>query len=65
MPDMDELRQIMTEGYEANDPDDDIYDELIAEIVKIEKAHKYNSRGESDRLDQINRQIEKVIKQRE
>jgi|LWDU01.1.fsa_nt_gi hypothetical protein len=59
--DKEQLRKEMQGMYNSENPDDDLYDELIAEIIKIEKVHKFSSAGEKGKLEQLNRQIKNFI----
>lgn len=58
---MDELRRVAQDAYKSSNERDDDYDELIADIILIEKSHKYISTGEANKLSQINKKIEDFL----
>ena len=62
---IEELKQVAQDTYDSKNEDDDAYDELISNIILIEKSHKFSSSGEENKLNQINKEIERFLEDSE
>jgi hypothetical protein len=58
MPTEEELREIMTQ---LSTEQEDSYDKLIFEILRIEQAHRYISSGKKRKLEEIEKKVKEFI----